>query len=308
MQKGELTESVESWMSNKPVTCTTKHTVSDAAKIMQSNKIGALIVTKERPKFLSIGNKTKIVGIVTDTDIVRKVVAMGEKAYLISVQRILTPAIQTIQSTQMLIEASRIMAENRIKRLPVVDNKELVGIITTTDIMLAGAKFHDMKTTRRMLNQEQANLEVAKNAKDKNCAGAWMTKNPATIPESSTVQIAASLMKKKGIGALLVTKEENKLRGIITDTDIIRKVIAHDLDPKATHVSSIMSSDVISISEDTHLGDLASLLSHKKFKRTPVVNNGKLVGIISTTDIVRALFNSAHSQQADSIISMMTSR
>lgn len=314
MEKGEIPESVESWMSKKPVTCLLKHSVSDAAKIMQSNKIGALIVVKERPNILGLKSKTKIVGIVTDTDIVRKVVAQGRKAYLTSVQAIMTPAIRTIQSDQLLIEASKIMAENKIKRLPVMSQRELVGIITTTDIMLAGAKFHDMQTTKSMLQQEDPEFrennysQNKDNQKYKYNAGSWMTIDPATIPESSTIEVAASVMNKKSIGALLVTKEENKLRGIVTDTDIIRKVIAHDLDPKVTHVSSVMSSDVISINKTTCLGDLAKLLSHKRFKRTPVVDGGKLVGIISTTDIVKALFNSSQSERADSIISMMTSK
>ena len=111
-----------------------------------------------------------------------------------------------------------------------------------------------------------------------------MTRKVYTIqPEASALE-AAQLLDKWRISGLPVINAENKIIGIITEADIISKV-----DREGLRVADIMSHEIISVSEETAVGEIALLLTERKIKRVPVVNDGKLVGIVSRADIVHAV-------------------
>lgn len=309
MRLNEKGETIEDWMNIKPVVTTPDKSVSDAAKIMTSNKIGALIVNKQGDALFGLIKKDpKMIGILTDTDIVRKVVAQGIKAYNTRISSVMTSNIITIDRTRSLIEASEIMTSKKIKRLPVVEDGKPVGIITTTDIMYASSQLNQTQTTKDILSSRDMREKGQILDHEQTVAGAWMTTSIAKVTEDKNVMDAAVIMNQWKIGALLVTRGDNNLSGIITDTDIVRKVVALDLDPKTTPIARVMTKDVITINSDTDLSDLTTLVTHKHFKRTPVVDDGKLVGIISTTDIMKALFKLSKLSNVNSIISMLSSK
>lgn len=111
-----------------------------------------------------------------------------------------------------------------------------------------------------------------------------MTRKVCTVhPEASALE-AAQLLDKWRISGLPVVNAENKITGIVTEADIISKV-----DREGLCVSDIMSHEVIAVSEETPVGEIAMLLTERKIKRVPVVNDGKLVGIVSRADIVHAV-------------------
>ena len=111
-----------------------------------------------------------------------------------------------------------------------------------------------------------------------------MTRKVYTIqPEASALE-AAQLLDKWHISGLPVINAESKIIGIITEADIISKV-----DREGLRVADIMSHEIISVSEETAVGEIALLLTERKIKRVPVVNDGKLVGIVSRADIVHAV-------------------
>ena len=95
---------------------------------------------------------------------------------------------------------------------------------------------------------------------------------------------AAQLLDEKRISGAPVVDAESKIIGIITEADIISKVNRDGL-----CVADIMSHDVIAISEETPVSEIAALLTERKIKRVPVVYDGKLVGIVSRVDIVHAV-------------------
>ena len=111
-----------------------------------------------------------------------------------------------------------------------------------------------------------------------------MTSKVCTVrPEASALE-AAQLLDKWRISGLPVVNEENKIIGIITEADIISKV-----DREGLRVSDIMSHEIIAVSEETAVGEIAMLLTERKIKRVPVVSDGKVVGIVSRADIVHAV-------------------
>ena len=111
-----------------------------------------------------------------------------------------------------------------------------------------------------------------------------MTRKVATIHPEASAQEAARLLDEKRISGAPVVDADSKIIGIITEADIISKVNRDGL-----CVADIMSHDVIAISEETPVSEIAALLTERKIKRVPVVCDGKLVGIVSRADIVHAV-------------------
>ncbi len=111
-----------------------------------------------------------------------------------------------------------------------------------------------------------------------------MTRKVATIRPEAGAQEAAQLLDEKRISGAPVVDADSKIIGIITEADIISKVNRDGL-----CVADIMSHDVIAISEETPVSEIAALLTERKIKRVPVVCDGKLVGIVSRADIVHAV-------------------
>jgi CBS domain-containing protein len=95
---------------------------------------------------------------------------------------------------------------------------------------------------------------------------------------------AAQLMREKHIGSLGITQGE-QLVGMITDRDITTRVVAEAADPKLTSVGDVYSRDVISIEPDKDLEEALELMARHQVRRLPVVEDGRLVGIVAQADI-----------------------
>ena len=108
-------------------------------------------------------------------------------------------------------------------------------------------------------------------------------KRVVTIDRKATIRQASSLMSKKGIGSLVVT-EKDLIVGIITERDIL-KYISHSNNLHAS-VEEIMTEDVITIDAHATLDEAADSMFQHKIKKLPVVEKGKLVGIITATDVI----------------------
>lgn len=114
-----------------------------------------------------------------------------------------------------------------------------------------------------------------------------MNKGIQRIDASATVKEAAKKMRDEEVGCLLVV-EDSKLYGIITDDDIITKVVVEGKSPQTTRVDDIMVKEVIHITSEKSIEDAAELMTGKKIKKLPVVDDHKLVGIVTATDMVAA--------------------
>jgi CBS domain-containing protein len=111
-----------------------------------------------------------------------------------------------------------------------------------------------------------------------------MTENPRSIGASASVVEAARLMREQHIGSLPITEDE-RLVGMITDRDITTRVVAEAADPKMTSVGDVYSGDLVSVEPDKDLADALQLMASHQVRRLPVVENGRLVGIVAQADI-----------------------
>ena len=120
-----------------------------------------------------------------------------------------------------------------------------------------------------------------------------MTKDPKTCAPTDTVQRAAQLMKTEDVGPIPIVGDNGKLEGIITDRDIVLKVVAEGQDPKTTKLADVMSTDLITCTTDGDIEKTLDLMEDNQVRRIPVVDaSGRLVGIISQADIATRLDDS----------------
>ncbi len=109
----------------------------------------------------------------------------------------------------------------------------------------------------------------------------------ATIVEPEiTVSEAAKLMRKKEIGSVLV-KIHSKKWGMVTERDILNKVVAEDITPTKMAVKEIMTNLRFTIDADSPLEDATEIFATEKIRRLPVMETGKIVGIITSRDVAR---------------------
>ena len=113
-----------------------------------------------------------------------------------------------------------------------------------------------------------------------------MTTGPTVVKPQDTASQAATLMKQEDCGAIPVVAD-GKLVGIVTDRDIVVRVVAAGKDPKSTPVSAAMSADPATVAPDADADEAEKLMAERQVRRLPVVDKGKLVGIIVTAQLAR---------------------
>lgn len=120
-----------------------------------------------------------------------------------------------------------------------------------------------------------------------------MTKDPKTCAPTDTVQQAAQLMKSEDVGPIPIVGTDGKLEGIITDRDIVLKVVAEGRDSKTTKLADVMSTDLITCTADGDIEETLDLMEDNQVRRIPVIDaSGRLVGIISQADVATRLDDS----------------
>jgi CBS domain-containing protein len=106
-------------------------------------------------------------------------------------------------------------------------------------------------------------------------------------PEAS-VKEAANVMREAKIGALLVMRGD-RLHGILTERDILNKIVAEGLDPSEIKVHEIMTSDVVVIGPNRTVREAMKIVTEKRLRHLPVVKDGHLVGVLSGGDLTRSI-------------------
>ncbi len=111
-----------------------------------------------------------------------------------------------------------------------------------------------------------------------------------TVDRSAKVRMAAEMMRDNGVGSIFVTTG-SKILGILTDTDLVRRIVATGMDPADTEVENIMSAPIVTIEGDKSLLDANDLMAREHTRHLGVTKNGELVGMISVRDLVVFLTN-----------------
>ena len=115
-----------------------------------------------------------------------------------------------------------------------------------------------------------------------------MTRNPVAVEAATPVIKAAEAMRNNDIGDVVVRKN-GKLCGIVTDRDIVVRVLGAGRDPKTTSVESVCSQEMATVSPDQDTSDAVKLMRQRAVRRLPVVQDGDVLGIVSIGDLALAV-------------------
>ena len=113
-----------------------------------------------------------------------------------------------------------------------------------------------------------------------------MTPNPTTVEPDTPVAEAAKQMAREDVGPLPVV-EDGRLVGIVTDRDLVVRVLADERDPGSTRVRDAASEGLVTVSPDDDLVTTLDLLAKHQVRRLPVVEGDRLVGIVAQADVAR---------------------
>lgn len=116
----------------------------------------------------------------------------------------------------------------------------------------------------------------------------FMSLNPLTINEDASVVDVAKKMAEKGVGSCFIERD-GKVVGIVTERDIVRRVVAESREPLRVKASEIMSRPIVAVEPDTSIEDAVRVMAEKKIRRLAVIERNTLVGIITIADLAKAL-------------------
>jgi CBS domain-containing protein len=260
--------------------------VAHARNIMLKHGVSRVIV---------VDKDENPIGIVTEKDLTRQLRANGpawkkRPIDAISIRRVMSNGLITIDSESDLKEAVETMLRNKISSVPVVDREGLAGIITKTDLM----KYYASKFANRWKISD------------------LMTRDVVTVNQNHTITHVINVMNENNIDGLVVMFD-NEIAGIITPANIsfarvddpetgvsveriysIRQEAEGEDKRKARDISmltaeDIMTEDVVKISGDLDAAEAATLMCDNYVSHLPVVEDDNLVGIITKTDIIKGI-------------------
>lgn len=243
-------------------------TIVTVAERMREKSLGSLLVELDDAGGRISGRS----GIVTETDLIRRVLAKGIDPALTIVDQIVSSPLLTIAPTRLMLDASHLMEENHIRHLCVSDKNDIVGIISMRDLARhfvdsEGGPVRDLDNVFRPLS-------------------VLMRTTMETIASERTVLEAAQAMAEKRIGSLLVLEAE-KIAGIVTETDLVRKVIAAGLSSSNTSVRAVMTYPLIQIDINRTVRDASRLMAEARIRHLTVTEDNKVVGLLSVRDLVK---------------------
>jgi CBS domain-containing protein len=274
-------ESAEKVITKKVITCSPTDTLLQVQQLMINNNISRVVI---------VNGNNKPAGIITQKDMINFLVTDKSKRGIeeIKAEEVMTKKLITAKRKTPISNIAKTMMEKNISSVIIVDGKgKLDGIVTKSDIT---AWYGAMKRAYKV--QE------------------FMTAKPVTVKPSQSVFLVASLMAEHAISRVVVVADkENKPAGIITVADMTMmsrllkpaKVLKEEKPlvvkgaialPKNVHLltaGDIMTSDPVTVSKSANLAEAAELMAKHKFSGLPVTDKGKLVGIITKSDIIRAV-------------------
>lgn len=116
----------------------------------------------------------------------------------------------------------------------------------------------------------------------------FMNAKVESIPSTETVDVAAKRMRDADVGALLVADEDGTLSGVITDRDIVTGCIASGHDPAQCQVATLTDKVPVMVDAEADLAEILKTMGRSKVRRLPVTEDGRLVGVIGISDLVKA--------------------
>jgi CBS domain-containing protein len=242
-------------MSKNVITAAADSTIFWAAKAMSENRVSCLVVVDE----------ARVTGILTEKDVLKGVARNDVEFRRLKVAQRMSSPVETVSPCLPVIEAGRIMETRRIKRLPVVAEGDLLGLVTQTDIMRGLVALSPLRAVSDIMNSRVA-----------------------TVPAHVTVAEAARVMAAKGISCVVVLHRQ-EVAGILTEKDMLKRVVALHKNPAATRVADVMSFPITVVPPTYSVLSATQKMDNMHLHRLVVTDGTKICGIVTQTDLMRAI-------------------
>ena len=246
---------VKDLMSTEVATIGSEQTMALAATLMADDGVSSLVVV----------NGGEVIGIITEKDFLDRVVAKGRSPLDIKVREVMSSPVVSVTPDLTVIEAGKVVEDRRVKRLPVIEKGKLVGIVTQTDLL-------------RVLTSYGMWRDVAE----------IMTKDVITVQRETSVAEAAAIMASRGISGIVVMKDK-KVVGVLTERDLLKRVVAAGKNPECVTTGEVMSTPIASIPPHFSLFTASRVMEKAHIRRLVVEDNKWLCGVVTQTDIFRAV-------------------
>jgi CBS domain-containing protein len=238
-------------------------------------RAAAALMTRERIGSVLVGDGTSAVAIVSETDVVRRVLADDRNPGSVTVEEMMSGPLITVDDRRPIEQAGDLMAEHEIRHVAVTAGGKVVGMLSVRDLL-------------PVVNLLPITVER------------MMTRMPVLVPTVETVRNAAALMAHACVSALLVSGERLRPRGIhfrgftradvagiVTGTDLVRDVIDKDLDPYVTPVSAVMGSPLYTLERTESLSTAFDVMARGNVRHLVVTSGGEEVtGLLSVEDVI----------------------
>ncbi len=250
-------------MSRDVATISPNQNVALAAMMMSEKNISCIIAVENGD----------VKGILTETDLLKKSVVEGKDTLKIKVAEIMSSPVETASSDLSVLEAGEFMQAKHIKRLPILDEQKLVGIVTQTDLTRVITSYGMWRDISEI-----------------------MSKDIVVIQRKASVAKAAEVMASRNISSIIVM-DGDEVTGMLTERDLFKRVVALNRNPHRTKTEEIMSSPVFSIPSNYSVFSASRTMENKNIRRLVVIDDKKLCGIATQTDIFRAVKNKIQAEE-----------
>jgi len=245
-----------------------------AASRMAARRIGCVLIQAEDHS----PERPRMVGLVSETDLVRKVMARGLPPSSTTVAQIMASPLLTITPDRSMLDASHFMEKHAIRHLCVLQGGKIggkiVGLISIRDLV------------KHFVNEESGPIRDLDDVYRP--LSVLMRGKIEKIDREDTILTAATHMANQRIGALLVT-QAGAVAGIVTERDLVQKAMAQNQDPGQVRVGSLMTQSIIDIDINRTVHDASDLMAKKGIRHLPVTENHTIVGILSVRDLIKMI-------------------
>jgi CBS domain-containing protein len=213
----------------------------------------------------------KPAGIITERDFVKKLGMAKDHSEAMVVNDIMTKKLFSATPNMTLFEVHKMMRAHNFRKIVVIENNELKGIITQTDLCKSVANLRASHPHPPLVED-------------------FMSKKVLTVAGEDTFIKAKKLMTAKDIGSVLII-EKGEVKGMFTEFDLVSEFFMNPNRLKNSRMKELMTTPVMCISPGFDLFQINDLMLEHNFRRLPVVKGNKIIGIITQTDVARGLYD-----------------
>jgi CBS domain-containing protein len=248
-------------------------------------KCGVLTVRREKSVYEAVAMMVKnhvsglpvvddsgIVGIISEKDVLRLLYDL--EFVQGAVEDYMTTDIVTFDEDDNLSDICDCLAENHFRRVPILYEGQLAGIISRADII----RTCNLTFRSHMLAKQRDRLETGPLAND------VMNWGLLTVTRQTPIYEAMEMLATMNVTGLPVVDDNMNLVGVITEKDMLR--LLKDPNSRSGNTEEFMTEEVVSFNHDDSLFDICDCLINNNFRRVPILNRGKVVGIVSRADII----------------------